>query len=239
MDKPTERFSTTHWSLVLSAGDAATPESRAALGALCEVYWYPVYAYVRRRGYSVEDARDLTQAFFARLLEKNDLRAADPARGRFRSFLLTAVRHFLSNQRDWQSALKRGGGQPTLQLDFASGEERYIREPSDQLDPERIFERRWAMEVLESALRRLEADCARTGDTRQFEILKPCLTDNTSDVSYAAIGATLGMSEGAVGVAVHRLRRRFGVALRQEVAQIVSEPLVDDELRCLLRALQT
>lgn len=239
MDQQTERFATTHWSLILSAGDAATPEARAALGALCEIYWYPVYAYVRRRGYSVEDARDLTQAFFARLIEKNDLRGADPARGRFRSFLLTAVRYFLSNQRDWQSALKRGSGQPTLPLDVASGEERYIREPSDQLDPERIFERRWAMEVLESALKRLEADYTRTGDSRHFEILKPCLTDNASDVSYRTIGASLGMSEGAVGVAVHRLRRRFGVALRLEVAQIVSEPLVDDELRCLLRALQT
>jgi RNA polymerase sigma factor (sigma-70 family) len=237
MDEQTDRFATTHWSLVLSAGDAATPEARAALGALCEVYWYPVYAYVRRRGYSVEDARDLTQAFFARLLEKTDLRGADPARGRFRSFLLSAVRHFLSNQRDWQSALKRGGGQPMLPLDFASGEERYIREPSDQLDPERIFERRWAMEVLESALKRLEADYARTGDNHHFEMLKACLTD-TPDVSYRTIGASLGMSEGAVGVAVHRLRRRFGVALRQEVAQVVSEPLVDDELRYLLGALQ-
>ena len=238
MDEKTERFSTTHWSLVLSAGGASTPDARAALGGLCEAYWYPVYAYVRRRGYSVEDARDLTQAFFARLLEKNDLRGADPARGRFRSFLLTAVSHFLSNQRDWQSALKRGGGLPTLPLDFASGEERYIKEPSDQLDPERIFERRWAMEVLESALKRLEADYARTGNRRHFEILKPCLTDNSSDVSYRAIGEKLGMSEGAVGVAVHRLRRRFSVALREEVAQIVSPPLVDDELRYLLRALR-
>ena len=239
MDEQTERFSTTHWSLVLSAGGASTPDARAALENLCEAYWYPVYAYVRRRGYSVEDARDLTQGFFARLLEKNDLRGADPARGRFRSFLLSAVRHFLSNQRDWQSALKRGGGQSVLPLDFASGEERYIREPSNQLDPERIFERRWAMEVLESALKRLEADYGRSGDTRHFEILKPCLTDNASDVSYRTMGANLGMSEGAVGVAVHRLRRRFGVALREEVAQIVSEPLVDDELRYLLHALHT
>ena len=238
MDGQTDRFSTTRWSLVLSAGGAATPEARAALSALCEIYWYPVYAYVRRRGYSAEDARDLTQAFFARLLEKNDLRAADPARGRFRSFLLTAVRHFLSNQHDWQSARKRGGGLPTLPLEIASGEERYLRESPNQVDPEKTFERRWAMEVLASALQRLKAEYARTGDTHIFDVLKPFLTDNTSDVSYRAMGANLGMSEGAVGVAVHRLRRRFGVALRQEVAQVASEADVDDELRYLLRALQ-
>ena len=237
MDRQTDRFSTTHWSLVLSAGDVADPEARDALGALCHAYWYPVYAYVRRRGYSVEDARDLTQSFFARLLEKNDLQAADPARGRFRSFLLAAVRHFLANQRDWHHAHKRGGGQATLPLEIASGEERYAKEPPDQLDPEKIFERRWAMEVLEGALERLRAEYASLGGHRIFDALKSCLTDTVPDTSYRAIATELGMSEGAVGVAVHRLRRRFGAALRKEVAETVPEATVDDELRHLLRAL--
>jgi RNA polymerase sigma factor (sigma-70 family) len=239
MNRQTEGFSTTHWSLILSAGDASAPQARDALAALCEAYWYPVYAYVRRRGHGEEDARDLTQAFFARLIEKNDLRAADPVRGRFRSFLLAAVRHFLANQYDWQSAQKRGGGQPALPIEIASGEERYVKEPSNQLDPEKIFERRWAMEVLESALQRLKAEYAEDGDARLFDALKPCLTDAGPDASYRVIAIDLGMSEGAVGVAVHRLRRRFGVALRQQVAQTVSETDVDDELRHLLRALGT
>jgi RNA polymerase sigma-70 factor (ECF subfamily) len=237
MDRQTDRFLTTHWSLILSASNASTPEASEALAALCEAYWYPVYAYIRKRGYDVDEARDLTQSFFTRLLEKNDLRAVDPARGRFRSFLLTAVRHFLSNQHDRQSARKRGGGQPVLTLEIAVGEERFIAEPSDQLDPEKIFERRWAMEVLERALRRLSTEYSRVGESRIFDALKSCLTDTGPDISYRSIAADLDMSEGAVGVAVHRLRRRFGVALRQEVAQTVADADVDHEIRHLLRTL--
>lgn len=239
VEKQTDSFSTTHWSLVLSAGEAGTPAAREAVERLCEAYWYPVYAYVRRRGYAVEDARDLTQAFFTRLLEKNDLRAADPARGRFRSFLLSAVRHFLANESDWRTALKRGGGHAMLSLEMDSGEHRYTREPPDQVDPERIFERRWAMEMLERALERLKSDYTRAGDIKLFDALRTCLIDTTSSPSYREIAANLAMSEGAIGVAVHRLRRRYGAALRQEVAQTVSGVDVDDELRHLLHALRT
>jgi len=237
MEERTADFSTTHWSLVLCAGGDGTPESRDALAKLCEAYWYPVYAYIRRRGYPTEDARDLTQAFFTRLLEKRDLRSADPTRGRFRSFLLTAVRHFLANEFDWRAALKRGAGHATFSLEIDSGENRYIREPPDLLDPEKIFERRWAMDLLGRAVESLRADCARAGDSRLFEALRPCLTDAKSAPSHRAIGEHLEMSEGAVGVAVHRLRHRFGAALRREVAQTVSADAVDDELRYLLRAL--
>jgi DNA-directed RNA polymerase specialized sigma24 family protein len=168
-DGPARRFATTHWSVVLAAADSGSPRAPAALADLCETYWYPVYSFVRRSGHTAEDARDLTQAFFARLLEKGWLEDARPDRGRFRAFLLTALRHFLSNERDWRNAAKRGGGKPLLSLEFDDGERRYQVEPVDGVTPEHIYERRWARAALDVAMRRLKGQ-------HEAESRRPCST---------------------------------------------------------------
>lgn len=231
------RFATTRWSVVLQAGEREGAASEEALAALCEVYWYPLYSFVRRWGHSADDAQDLTQEFFARLLEKGALRAATPSRGRFRSFLLAALKHFLSNERERTNALKRGGGRPPLPLEFETAEGRYSLEPAGQGDPEQAFERQWALAVLAETLRRLEAEQANAGKLDVFARLKGELTGDR-ELSYADLGKQLGMSEGAVKVAVHRLRRRFGELLRKEIAGTVSDPQeVDDEIRYLFAAL--
>ncbi len=232
------RFATTHWSVVLQAG-GSNAASRKALGDLCELYWYPLYCYVRRWGHTADDAQDLTQEFFTRMLEKDGLRGVTPLRGRFRSFLLAALKHFLSNQRDRANALKRGGGRQPMPLEFETAEGRYRLEPPGVSDPEKAFERQWAMTVLARTLDRLSDEQQRERKGRAFERLKGVLTGD-GDVSYASIGEELGMSEGAVKVAVHRLRRRFGELLRDEISQTVAEPQeVDDEIRHLFAALGT
>jgi len=232
------RFETTRWSIVLQAGHQSGPASKEALARLCEVYWYPVYAFVRRSGFGADEAQDLTQEFFTRVVEKDYLSAVTPSRGRFRSFLLAAVRHFLSNERDRLRAKKRGGGQSPLPLEFQTAEGRYQLDPADPTTPEMVFERKWATTVLESAFARLEAEQNEAGKKDGFALLKGALTGD-HDVSYADIASRLATTEGAVKVAVHRLRRRFGELLREEIGQTVETAAeVDDELRYLFAALE-
>lgn len=229
------RIVTTRWTVVLAAGRSDSSESRAALETLCEAYWYPVYAFVRRAGHSSDEARDLTQEFFSRVIEKRYLRAARPERGRFRSFLLASVRHFLSNERDWRNAIKRGGGKPVLPLEFDDGERRYKIEPVDDSTPERIYERRWATTVLEVAMRRLEDAQARAGRQASFSRMKGLVFGEAGPGAYEDLAAEVGMTVGALRVAIHRLRRQFGATLRQVIAETVErDDAVDEELRYLL-----
>jgi RNA polymerase sigma factor (sigma-70 family) len=231
------RFATTRWSLILAAGHQSNAQSAEALASLCETYWYPVYAFVRRQGYPADAAADLTQEFFTRVLEKNYFRDADPARGRFRSFLCAAVRHFLSNERDRARTLKRGGPLPPISLDAEHAEGRYLLEPRDDLTPEKLFDRRWALLLLERALARLRAEHVAAGKSALFEALKGFLTGDNADVPYADVAKALGMSDGAVRVAVHRLRRQFRDALVDDIAETVSDPSdVDAEIEYLLKA---
>jgi RNA polymerase sigma-70 factor (ECF subfamily) len=230
------RFATTRWSLVRAARDPSAPESRAALAALYEAYWYPLYAYIRRRGHGPDQAQDLTQELFARLLEKDGLASVDEGRGRFRCFLLAACRHFLSNQRDHDRALKRGGGRPGLSLDGLDAEGRYRCEPAHEETPERLFERRWALALLDRTLSRLRGEYAASGRERLFEHLKGHLAGAGAPHAHSA--AELGMTEGAVKVAVHRLRARYRELLHDEIAQTVDGPgEVEDEVRALFAAL--
>jgi RNA polymerase sigma factor (sigma-70 family) len=232
------RFVTTRWSLVLAAGgDVGSADAQNALASLYEAYWYPLYAFLRGRGHNAHDAEDLTQAFFARLLEKPAMRYADPARGRFRSFLLTSLSNFAANAHDKDSALKRGGGVPPLPFEFDSAEDRFLREPVSDETPERLFDRRWALALLDRVLSTLDADAVRHGNEAQFQALKPYLTGDEPRQQYAEIGRCLGLSEGAIKVAVHRLRRQFRDRVREEIAETVTSPEeADDELRHLLRA---
>ncbi len=226
------RFATTQWSLVLAARDGTDGEARRALESLCEGYWYPLYAYVRRRGHDAEESRDLTQAFFADLLDRDFLEGVDRSKGRFRSFLLASLGNFLSHARDKERALKRGGGMRPLPLDGDTAETRYRDEPADRMTPELVFERRWGLTVMERAMRRLEAE-SRDDPTR-FEQLKACLT-GSDHAPYREIAEALGMSESAVKAAVHRLRQRYGRLLRDEIGETVATAAeVDDELRHLL-----
>jgi RNA polymerase sigma-70 factor (ECF subfamily) len=223
-------FPTTSWTLVLRA--AGPDARRSALEDLCVTYWEPVYSFVRRQVGDAEQAKDLTQAFFTRLLEKHDLRPSQPEHGRFRYFLLASVKHFLSNERDRARAQKRGGGYPLLK--FADAGDRLSWEPVDTLTPEKIFEKHWATLMLDRALHALRQEFAAAGKTRQFDSLKTCLTGNGREEHYRELGAGLGMSATAVKSAVHRMRRRFGQTLRAEVALTVADPAeVDDELRYL------
>lgn len=233
------RFATTRWSLVLAAGRRSSPQAETALAELCETYWYPVYAYIRRRGLSRSDAEDVTQDFFATLLEKDYLQAAEPDRGRFRSLLLTMVKRFLSKQRKQAGAAKRGGGRQLLSLDFESGEQRYQLEPFDDWTPERIFERRWAMTLLDRVLARLAAEYTDKGKSGLFDRLKVYLTGTTGAPTYEETAGALQSTEGAVKVAVHRLRRRYRECLKEEIANTVAGPdCVDDEFEHLLSALR-
>ena len=205
---------------------------------LCESYWYPLYAFLRRRGHSADDAQDLTQAFFARLLEKRALRLADPARGLFRTFLLTAVKNFAANEWQRQMAQKRGGRSATVSLDFETAEGRFQREPATDETPEKVFDRVWALTLLERALGQLRAEYVERGKGTQFERLAPYLTGDQRQPGYADTGAALGMSEGAVKVAVHRMRQEFREVLRDEIAQTVStDEEMEDELRHLRKTL--
>ena len=231
-------FALTHWSVVLAAGRNESTHSRNALEQLCRTYWHPVYAFVRRRGFNPHDAQDLTQEFFTRLLEKNYLSAVDPTRGRFRSFLLASVKHFLANEWDKARCHKRGGAQPLLSIDGATAETFYALEPIEHQTPETIYERRWAVTLLERVLARLRSEhcAAHRGDN--FDILKRTLTEGRGAVAYAELASQLGSTEGAVKVAVHRLRQRYRVLLRDEIRQTVSNPAeVEDEVRALFIAL--
>jgi RNA polymerase sigma-70 factor (ECF subfamily) len=231
-------FETTRWSLVVSAGQIGTPESKEALATLCGLYWYPIYLFVRRRGYNAEEALDLTQGFFTRLLEKNDLATADRSRGRFRSWLLGCLKHFLANEWDRSTALKRGGGKSLLSIDAEDAEGRYLREPSHDLTPERVFDRRWALTLLDQTLSTLREECKKNGKTALFDALKPALAGEGRDESYSNLGTQLGMSEGAVKVAAHRLRGRYRDILRLRIAETVdTEQAVDEEIKDLFEAL--
>ena len=233
-------FATTRWSLVLAAGRGDAPEAEAALAALCQSYWYPLYAYVRRSGHPADEARDLTQEFFARLLEKHALRAADSERGRFRSFLLTALKRFLSKQRHQARAQKRGGGRKPLSLDFEQGESRYRLEPAHEATAETIYEQRWALTLLDRVFDRLRAEFDQAGKQKAFHRLKVYLTGEAGMPSYREVAVELGMTEGAVKVAVHRLRRRYRALVREEIAQTVAGPEdVDEELSHLFAALRS
>jgi RNA polymerase sigma-70 factor (ECF subfamily) len=233
------RFASTHWSVVLAAGQRRSAESQEALATLCRVYWYPLYAYARRQLSRPDDAQDLTQEFFARLLEKDYLRAADPKRGKFRSFLLTAFKHFLANERDRANAQKRGGNRKQVPLDFQDGESRYLREPADRATPETLYERRWALTLLEQTLAQLRQEFTAAGKQKAFEALKETLTGDGPPRPYAQVAAELGMTEQAVKVAVHRLRRRYQELLRAAIAQTVpAEDAIDDELRDLFAAVR-
>jgi RNA polymerase sigma-70 factor (ECF subfamily) len=226
---------TTQWSQVLAARDGSDTEARAALEMLCQTYWQPLYAYIRHQGSDPEEARDLTQAYFTELLDKDFLADVDPSKGRFRSFLLATLRNFLSHQRDRDRALKRGGGTPTLSLDVAAGEESYASQQSNEMTPEEVFEHRWALAVLDRAMGRLQEESAESGDLIQFDKLKPYLTSAEPQATYQETAGDLGMSVGAVKTAVHRMRKRYGLCLRAEIAQTVANPAeTDEEVRHLL-----
>jgi len=232
------RFPSTRWSLVLVAGDPDAPLARESLAALCEAYWYPLYAYIRRRGHRPAQAQDLTQDFFARALEKGLLGEADPSRGRFRSFLRTVCAHFLANRHDWDQARKRGGGRTFLPIDSVDAEGRYARELANGLTPDRIFDRTWALTLLGRVLDQLGREYEEAGKAVTFEALRGVLAGDPDVSSYAAVAARLGTSEGAARVAAHRLRRRYGELLRQEIAATLSDPAdIDDEIRDLFAAL--
>jgi RNA polymerase sigma factor (sigma-70 family) len=234
------RFPTTHWSRVVAAGEQPdSPQAREALAALCNAYWYPLYAYIRRRGHNAEQAQDLTQDFFAYVLERELLAKADPDRGRFRSFLLAVFARHLANQLDRANAQKRGGGRPALSIDARDAEGRYAREPAHELTPERIFDRSWALTLLGRVFDQLRREYDDAGRAAVFEELRTVLTRGPESGSHATIAGRLGISEGAVRVAVHRLRRRYGVLLRQEIAATVDDPgEIDDEIRSLFAALE-
>jgi RNA polymerase sigma factor (sigma-70 family) len=224
--------------LIVAAREGATSEAREALASLCRDYWYPLYAFVRRRGHDASAAEDLVQGFFARLLEKGDLAAADRRKGRFRTFLLTSCSHFLANRADYERAAKRGGGRVTIAIDQLYGPERYAREPSHNLTAERLFERQWALTVLERVIGRLDSEMTAAGKSSQFEALRPALLGDGERVPYREIANRLGLSEDAARAAATRLRRRYRQLLREEVAGTLGDPDdVDDEIRELFRAL--
>lgn len=236
--RPRPVFATTHWSVVLKAGRSDTVNAQAALEHLCRDYWYPLYAYVRRRGHSPQDAQDLTQAFFARLLERHWIGDADPGRGRFRTFLLTALSRFLSDEWDRMRAQKRGGGIWHVPLQIGMAETRYGHEPVDDSTPEQCYERRWALTLLDNVLRRLRDEYESEGRGPLFDGLSASLLGRGESVAYAELGGRLGMNEGAVKVAAHRLRKRYRQLLHREIAQTVAgSGEVEEELRHLLTVL--
>jgi RNA polymerase sigma-70 factor (ECF subfamily) len=229
-------FPTTRWTLVVAAGDPQRKEARSALASLCENYWYPLYAYLRRRGYAADQAQDLTQEFFMRVLEGRYLDRADPEKGRFRSFILTSLKFFVADEADRQRARKRGGGM-IVPLEFSSGEERYQRELGHDETPERIFERRWALAMLDRVVARLRNEFVQHGRAEHFDRLKMFLLGQ-SDAPYAALAGEMNTSEGALEVAIHRLRKRYRELFREEIADTVAHlGEVESELRYLAAVL--
>lgn len=233
-----EFFVTTRWTVVLSAGRKSSPQSDRALGELCQTYWYPLYAYVRRQGHTKEDAEDLVQAFFARFLERNYLDGLSAERGRFRAFLLASLKHFLANEWDKSQRQKRGGGVEHLSLDWQSADERFHPDPPDPSSPDKTFDREWALALLERVIARLREECVADGKANLFEQTRGYLMVGESAIPYAEAGQALGLDEGAVRVAVHRLRKRYRALLRDEIAQTLDDPTqVAEELRSLQAAL--
>ncbi len=233
------QFNTTHWSVVLAAGQTDSVETSQALQTLCRAYWYPLYCYVRRAGHTPEDAQDLTQEFFARLLEKNYFALASRERGRFRSFLLTSLRNFLTNEYHRSTRLKRRGTQPMISFDTADAENRYVVEPIDTATPETLYEQRWALALLENALARLRDEYAAHGRGPMFDLLKAYVWGERNAASYADIAAQLDLTEEAVKKAVQRLRRRYRDMLRTEIAHTVTTAAeVEEELQHLVRLLR-
>lgn len=231
-------FATTRWSMVVAAGQVSSPSSAEALAHLCRTYWYPLYAFVRRRVADVNLAQDLTQDFFARLLEKNLLAVAQPERGKFRAFLLTALKNFLANEVAKQRTHKRGGSRLTLSLDFDIGEDRFRREPAHHATPERHFARQWALALLDQVLLALRNEYEDAGKAAHFDRLKPFLGGGETTLSLADVAGELGLTEGAAKVAAHRLRRRYRDLLRAEVTHTLAEgEAVDDEIRWLFGVL--
>ena len=230
------RFATTHWSLVLAAARDEDRDGCRAMESLCEQYWYPLYVFVRRRGYAPEDAQDLTQAFFARLLEKGDVSRATPARGRFRSFLLASLQNFLLNELDRMRTLKRGGGVHITSIDMGDAEERFVSEPATADTADDHFHRRWALMLLDRGLDQTKLEYERAGKAALFARLVGLMTTAGPDDSYREAAADLAMTEGAVKVAVHRMRRRFRDVLRSQIAETVDADEVDDEIAFLIRA---
>jgi len=230
-------FATTRWTVVLAAGRKSDTQARAALEELCRTYWFPLYAYIRRHGHSKEDAEDLTQAFFARFLAKNYLAGLDAERGRFRAYLLAALKHFLANEHDKSQRQKRGGGATLLALDWQDADTRYQIEPADQLSPDKLYDRAWAVTLLERVILRLREENSAAGRAKLFDRLKPFLMVGKGAIPYPPAAADLDLTEGAVRVAVHRLRRRYRELLREEIAQTLAAPrLVEEELSGLFAA---
>jgi DNA-directed RNA polymerase specialized sigma24 family protein len=232
-------FPTTSWSLVVAAAANLTPDSRASLATLCKVYWPPIYTFIRRNGYDIDQAQDLTQAFFAAMLEKNYLGDADRERGRFRTFLLTAVKHFLANEWDRAHALKRGGGQIAIPINPVEAETWYMPEAVEERTPESLFERRWALSLLGQVMAKLRVEFAGMGKAEYFDKLSPLLDGEPASQSYETLAAELGASAGALRVSVYRMRRGYRDLLRAEIAETVSTPAeINDEIRFLLAALR-
>lgn len=228
------QFTTTQWSAVLNLGQGDTPEFAPAFEKLARGYWYPLYAHIRQHGHSPEDAQDLTQGFFLHLLERKPFAGLHPSKGRFRSFLLAALDLFLADQRDRQQARKRGGGRELISLDAREAESRYGLEPVDDRSPDRLFERRWALALLDQVLIRLEQDYTRTGRAELFQHLKPFLVEGALTRTWAEVAGALGLTEDAVKKAAQRLRQRYGLLFREEIAHTLADPAeVEDELRYL------
>ena len=232
-------FATTNWSLVLAAADERSPEAVDALESLCRAYWYPLYVYVRRKGYSAADAQDLTQEFFSRLLSKDYLSIADRSRGKFRSFLLGSLEHFLAREWNKAHAQKRGGGCSHFSLDEKDAENRYLIEPAHALTPDRVFDRRWATTLLDQAMAKLREECISDDKGNLFDKVQYLLPGERGTASYAQIAADLNTSEDAIKMAVHRLRRRYGELVRAEIAQTVASPQeAQEELQYLFAVLR-
>ncbi len=233
------QFATTRWSIVLSAGHTSSPDSSRALESLCETYWYPLYAYVRRRVPDVSEAQDLTQAFFAELLEKNYVGSAKPDLGRFRAFLLTAFKHFLSKEWEKAKAQKRGGGRSPIPLDFESADSTIRIEPASGLTAEQFYDQQWAIALLGLIIEQLKAECERSGKKKLFEELKGFIIGDHPGTTYGKVAKKLNMTEAAAKKAGSRLRRRYRELLREEIAQTVEGPAeVDDEIRNLFTTLE-
>ena len=229
-------FATTHWSVVLAAGHRESPQAAESLEKLCHTYWYPLYAYIRRRGYSPEDAQDLIQAFFLHVLKRNPLRDLDRAKGKFRSFLLASLGHFLANEYKHDQAQKRGGGCTRIHLDIVAGERRYGLETASHESPDKIFERNWALALMEQVLERLRVEQQLAGKRAQFNRLQDCLMGDPGSPAYADLAAQLGLSEDAVKMAVCRLRHRYRELLREEIGNMVGSPAeIEEEIRHLFR----
>ena len=234
---PGDVFATTHWTVVLAAGQRHTPQADSALEELCRTYWFPLYAYVRRRGHAKADAEDLVQAFFAKLLEKNFLANLDNERGKFRAFLLAALKHFLANEWDKARAQKRGGGTAHLSLDWQTADTKFQITATSEPSPDKAFDREWALALLARVIERLQQECVAEGKGKLFEQLKTFLMAGGGDSAQAAVAQSLGMEEGAVRVAIHRLRKRYRALLRDEIANTLSdEAMVEDEMRALFGA---